>query len=193
MNCLDCGANDDDPKVVFASSDRCMRCGRQPVHAIPAERLSPIFTPGIFTPAVDTREPIDTAYPLHGYPTIRVKLDAGDYAEASIIGRAAIERKTGDDFVSCSTWDRPRAFRSYERLSKYEVKAIVIEASFDDILSHRYQSAATPQSVIATSLAIIADFGIPVIWAGNRENGERATLWILRRAFQKLHGKAGAA
>ena len=141
---------------------------------------------------VDTREQTPWTFPV---PTLRAGLPSGDYSAVGLETVAAIERKSLADFVQSVTHERDRFWRELERLRPYRLRAVVVEASIDDILAGAYVSRATPQSVIASALAIMSDFGIPVLLAGDRGNASRAALWMLRRAWAKraeLTEQAGA-
>jgi hypothetical protein len=77
--------------------------------------------------------------------------------------------------------------RECERLRPYELKAIVVEAGASDVWAHSYRSETAPQSVIASTLAIQQDFGIPTIWAGSRDYAELTAAMMLCRFYRKHH------
>jgi DNA excision repair protein ERCC-4 len=145
------------------------------------------------TIVVDTREQLPWRFDtrlvreLLGRPiaTVRGTLAEGDYAVQGMEGVVAIERKSLPDFVMSVTTERPRFWAELERLQPYRVRAVVIEASVVDVEVQAYRSQARPQSIIASALAISADFGIPVVWSGCRESAEYHAAWLLRRAWQR--------
>lgn len=136
---------------------------------------------------VDTRE--QTPWRFSKDATVqRAKLDAGDYSLGGFTDRVAIERKSLGDAVQtfCNTDNRERFEDECRLLRGYEWKAIVIEASVDDVLAHAYRSQAHPNSVIGSTIAWWADFGIPTLWAGDATNAAN----IVERLFKRLWTKA---
>ena len=143
---------------------------------------------------VDTREQLPWSFSgrlvcdLLGGPfrTLRGTLHTGDYSVAGIEWRVAIERKSLPDFIACvASGERERFWEELRRLREFEICAVIIEASLLDVEIGAYRSQARPQSVIASALAIVADFGIPIWWAGSRESAEYHAAWLLRRAWQR--------
>lgn len=88
-------------------------------------------------------------------------LPTGDYSLAGFSDRVAIERKCLSNFVSCVGSERERFMDEMGRLRDDETRAVAIEASVRDVTGHRYRSQMNPSSVIGTSIAIWADFGVP--------------------------------
>jgi ERCC4-type nuclease len=134
---------------------------------------------------VDTREPTHTAYAFDGCAAVRAKLDSGDYSVQGLEHQVAVERKALGDFIACCTHERERFWKELGRLKHYPVRAVVVESSLEVILAGAYRSAALPRSILGSALAIQVDFGIPVIFAGDRREAERITAWILKRAWEK--------
>jgi ERCC4-type nuclease len=131
---------------------------------------------------VDTRE--QTPWRFSQEATVqRAKLDAGDYSLGGFTDRVAIERKSLADAVQtfCSS-ERERFEDECRLLRGYEWKAIVIEANVDDVLAHAYRSQAHPNSVIGSTVAWWADYGIPTLWAGDARNATN----IVERLFKRL-------
>jgi ERCC4-type nuclease len=134
---------------------------------------------------VDSREPPDTAYTFGGrYETVRRALVTGDYSMLGYELTIVAERKTLSDYVSSLTQGRDRFMRECERLANFPVKAILVEATFDDLAKGRYRSRATPQSIIGSTIKLIADFGLPVVLAGSRAYAERFVERMLTRHFE---------
>jgi hypothetical protein len=52
-------------------------------------------------------------------------------------------------------------------------------------LGGAYRSQANPWAVLTSALAIMCDFRIPVLFAGDRPNGARCCEWFLRRFVAK--------
>ncbi len=139
---------------------------------------------------IDTREQL----PFEFSNTVDVQsapLDAGDYSVAGMTASVAIERKSLSDFVGSITAGRERFWNCCDRMSRLDFACIVVECSMDDVLTSNYRSKARPQSVIGSALAIHVDFGIPVIWAGNRTNAANITERLLTRLWRKHLTEAG--
>lgn len=125
-------------------------------------------------------------------PTIRRKLEAGDYSIEGFEDSVAVERKTLEDFVSTVIRNRKRFYRELQRLEEYEAACIVVEADFSDILGGRYRSGAHPNVVLGTVLSIIVDFDIPVFFCSDRQAACRFVEGYLIR-FQRKKSRPSAA
>jgi ERCC4-type nuclease len=120
----------------------------------------------------------------------RTTLPTGDYSAVGLKERVAIERKSLADLVACCGPERERFLDCCRRLRAYELGAIVVEASVDDVLSHSYRSRMNPQSVLGTSIAIFADYGIPTIWAGDERNAASFVERLLIRMLSRKPSEA---
>lgn len=114
----------------------------------------------------------------------RGTLKTGDYTVEGMEGLLALERKNLPDLVACIVTYRKRFIASCERLSRFRWKAILIEATYEDI-KHGWEetgipSAVHPNSVCGTLDAIEAKLGIPVIYTSTHRAlaTERAASWI---------------
>jgi ERCC4-type nuclease len=77
-----------------------------------------------------------------------------------------------------------------ERLAKYQVKALVIEASGHDFARGAYRSHANPKSITGTLLKMVTDFGIPVMLAESPQYCAEIIERILGRVLKQSLGKA---
>lgn len=77
-----------------------------------------------------------------------------------------------------------------DRLSGYEVSAVVVEANLDDVRFHRYRSRMTPHAVLQSILTLQVRYHIPVVWAGSREGGEYVTHGLLAKFGREKHSGA---
>lgn len=118
---------------------------------------------------VDTREKEGYSFDPERFETIHGALQAGDYSLEGHEESVAVERKTLDDFVSTVIRSRERFTRELEKLERYEVSCIVIEADLSDILAERYRAGAHPNSVLGSALSIILDHGVPIYFCSNRQ------------------------
>ena len=162
---------------------------------------------------VDTRDPLHTAYrfnyalppetDLLDYPsdtaalasphyrfdplrvdTVRKKLDSADYSVVGFENAWGVERKTLDDFVGTVIRARGRFEAELERLVAFKIARIVVEGSLEDVVLHHYRAPGVhPNSILGSAWAIEADFGIPIVWAGDREHAELYTQGLLCRLW----------
>lgn len=160
-------------------TDSVPQCSsRRGVGGRPASRLGMLILR-------DTREQT----PWHFSPDVTIQtvtLPTGDYSLGGFTDRVAIERKSLPDLVACVGVERERFLDEMRRLRDYRVKAVVVEASVDDVLARAYRSQTSPQSVIGTVIAIWADYGVPTIWAGDAHNAAN----IVERLFFRIWAKA---
>lgn len=119
-----------------------------------------------------------------------VTLPTSDYSLRNYTHLVAIERKSISDLVgSCASKERERFWECMRRLKEYEHKALIVEGSADMIWCGSYRSNATPKSVMATTLAMHVDFGIAVIWAGDRQQAAWTCEWMLTRIWKRERAK----
>jgi ERCC4-type nuclease len=137
---------------------------------------------------VDTRE--QKPFPLHAnHPNWiggerRATLNTGDYTLEGMEHLLSLERKSLADLVTCTVTDRRRFIAACGRLSQFHWKAILVEATYENIKGGLEQfnipSAVHPNSVCGTLDAIEAKFGIPVIYTSTGQDlaTERAASWL---------------
>lgn len=116
---------------------------------------------------IDTREQA----PWHFSPACSVFRDAlraGDYSLVGLEGRVAIERKSLDDYVATVIREYPRFRAELRLLADYEHRAVVVEASIEDVLRQRYSVLAAPNAVLGRSAEICVDWGVPVYFCDTR-------------------------
>jgi ERCC4-type nuclease len=114
----------------------------------------------------------------------RATLKTGDYTVEGMEGLLALERKNLADLVACIVTYRRRFLASCERLAAFRWKAILIEATYEDLkrdcAEFGIPSAVHPNAVCGTLDAIEAKFSIPIICtSATRELAvERAASWL---------------
>jgi ERCC4-type nuclease len=114
----------------------------------------------------------------------RVALKTGDYSVAGMESLLALERKSLADLVDCTITSRARFLACCQRLSKLRWKAILIEASYEDIKlgwdTDEIPSDVHPNCVCGLLDAVEAKFGIPILLTlRHRELAtERAASWL---------------
>lgn len=131
---------------------------------------------------VDSREQEGYSFSL---PTVRKKLDSGDYSVLGMERIVAVERKTLDDFVGTVIRARGRFYRELRRLGSYTRACVVVEADMADVLAGRYRGDAHPNTILGSALAITVDFGIPVFFCSNRQIACRFVEGYLLRAAER--------
>jgi DNA excision repair protein ERCC-4 len=115
--------------------------------------------------------------------TERVLLETGDYSLQGYTAEVAIERKSKADLVACVGPERERFMEQMQRLAGYQVRALVVEASWEELAAGAYRSNMNPRSVTGTLLALVVDRGIPVLLVGSaREAAEAVERMLVRVA-----------
>ncbi len=137
-----------------------------------------------FVVIVDTREQKPFKFPDH----IRVSkkgLRTGDYSVQGYESRIAIERKSLIDLYGVIGHGRERFVRELERLAEFEVAAVVIEASWYEIIRRPpSRSEISPKAVIGSMEAWEQRYGIPFHAYGSRALAARLTLRKLERFWK---------
>jgi hypothetical protein len=114
-------------------------------------------------------------------------LPEGDYTVEGLEGRLALERKGLGDAVNTFVHDWLRFRKELNRLSGYDVAAVIIEANLEQIIRHEYESEASPASVVGRINGIFLDHGIPVFFWGNHQQAADMAYKFLHLAWRKLH------
>jgi ERCC4-type nuclease len=138
---------------------------------------------------VDTREQA----PLRFSDAVDVELvtlPAGDYSLRGLTDTVAIERKSAADFVQCVGPERERFLEQCQLLASYPVRAVVIESTWEELSAGAYRSNTNPKSVTGTALAIMADYSLPVLLAGDTSGAAEAVERMLVRCWRKRQSEA---
>lgn len=137
---------------------------------------------------VDTRE--QKPFPLHmNHPNWiggerRIAIKTGDYTVEGMESLLSLERKSLADIVACTVTDRRRFLDVCHRLARFRWKAILIEATYEDIKggfeAFEIPSEVHPNSVCGMLDAIEAKLGIPIIYSSTMQElaTERAASWL---------------
>lgn len=156
------------------------------------------------TVITDTREqrPFDfTPFPMWIGGVETRGLPTGDYSIAGMENILALERKSLADIIGSVTQGRARFLNMCERLAEFRHKAILIEASYQDIKSpyadevysdadykqygegSRLFTKAHPNGVSGTLDSINARFGIEIIYTSRIRElaAERAASWLSKQ------------
>lgn len=114
----------------------------------------------------------------------RCKLKTGDYTVEGMENLLVLERKNLADLVACTVVYRERFLANCQRLAKFRWKAILIEATYEDIKTpfdeFDIPSQVHSNAVCGTLDAIEAKFNIPIVYTStHRELAvERAASWL---------------
>ncbi len=109
-------------------------------------------------------------------------LPAADYSIRGFETEIAIERKSLSDLLGSITHNRDRFTRELRQLRSYRFAALVIEASWKEILVGAYRSQMHPNAVLASLMSFTMKYGIMVILADDHATAGRLvesllTLW----------------
>lgn len=137
----------------------------------------------------------------------RVSLETGDYSLRGFEALVTFERKTlpdllgtlfgrGRDSNGNARPEQDRFRRELERMREMNGRGgyarIIVEASLVDVYEHRYRSTVPPISVVNFMNSIDVDYGVPTIWAGNRDGAQLLVGTVLTRIWRqaKQEGEA---
>lgn len=144
-----------------------------------------------FRIVIDTREQEPYGFAC---PTVRQKLDAGDYSVAGHEDAVAVERKTLADFTSTVIHESDRFAAELDRLAGYSAACVVVEADLDAVLRGREERqlrGASPASLLGAAAHIAVSCGIPVFWCGSRQAACAFTEQYLRAFVRRVAREAG--
>jgi len=111
-------------------------------------------------------------------------LKAGDYSIEGMETLLVLERKTLSDLITTLIQQRTRFFKQCEKMTKYRWRALLIEASYEDIKTpygyDEYNTSAHPNAVSGTLDALETRYGIPVIYTSLHRSlaEEKAASWL---------------
>ncbi|MFW5828627.1 MAG: ERCC4 domain-containing protein [Planctomycetota bacterium] len=132
---------------------------------------------------VDSREQRPWTWTEPGIATRRTALPVGDYSLQGLSDRVAIERKSLDDLVSTLIHHAKRWHAELRRLAAMQAACVIVEAGLPDLLAGRYSGGVHPHAALGRVLSVHVDFGVPVVFAGDRPHARLwATGWLIRTA-----------
>lgn len=135
----------------------------------------------------DSREQLPYSYPLME----RVSLKTGDYSVKGFEKDGiTIERKTVNDIYGSLGKGRRRFENECQRMKDYKYKAIVIEASLQELLKQPLNSQMNPKVVINSLISLSVKYDIKVWFCSNRRLARVTVLRILEK-FVKHNPKEG--
>ncbi|MGE4194625.1 MAG: ERCC4 domain-containing protein [Pseudodesulfovibrio sp.] len=141
----------------------------------------------------DTREQRVFSFTKYEAEVERATLPTADYSLPGFEDRVGIERKELGDLVSCLMGaNRERFEKELRRLSTYELKAVVVEASMRDVADGLYRSEMKPHAVLQSVLTFQVRFAVPFIWCGDRAGAEYTTFWLLAKYAREIEERMKA-
>lgn len=140
---------------------------------------------------IDTRE--QRPYSFDGLKVRRAKLPAGDYSIAGAELQFAVERKSMDDWVRTIIYEQARFRAELIKLAAYDRAYIVIEAGFPEILAGLYRSRVDPHAVLAITVALLHNYEIPIVTAGDRPSAVAFTRQICLQYARRHNLASGGA
>ncbi len=140
---------------------------------------------GRATIVIDSREQEPYSFDPRLTNAERRALQAGDYSVGGLEDQVAVERKTLDDFVSTLIHRRRRFRQELGKLSRYRAACVVVEAELLDVLGKRYRGEARPAAIVGSTLSILLDYRVPVVFCGNRQAARHFTRGFLLAAWKR--------
>ena len=133
----------------------------------------------------DSREP-ETAWDAYFESQSEVRaLKTGDYSIKGYEDTISIERKTLDDLIGCLTSGRERFERELGRAQQLEYFAVIIEATWGEIVSGQYRSKLHPNSANGSICAWEVRYRVPFFCCGNAEMAARKCESLLRKFYRE--------
>ena len=141
----------------------------------------------------DTREQLPLRLDL---PTVRRRLDTGDYSLLGYEGQISVERKGPADLVQSVGRDSARFAKCIDRLAEFSYPLIICEGSWSDVINATKRGNFSAAYVEREIIAIMRR-GIPVIFPGTRELAsvamqkflERSARWVDRQVEIEREGE----
>jgi ERCC4-type nuclease len=115
---------------------------------------------------IDTREKIP--YEFQSSPSIRGKLDAGDYSISGHEGKIAVERKSLSDFVNTIIHCKDRFRGELKLLAAMDRSCIVVEGDLSSVVDGTFAGNASPSSIFGIAISIIIDMNVPIFFCSDR-------------------------
>ena len=126
---------------------------------------------------VDTREqdPFDFLRFEGWFAGVEKKaLKLGDYSVAGLEDRCVVERKSLPDLVHSFTADRAVFVNRLKLMSRCTHRLLVITAGLSQVKSHYPYSAASPNRIFQSLIALLAGYDVPFLCVETHELGEES-------------------
>ncbi len=149
---------------------------------------------------VDTREQRPFTFERYDVQIQPGTLTVGDYSLAGLQDKVAVERKSLPDLVGCLGRERERFERELQRGAALDAFAVVVEGSWSDLANGNFRSQLNPHAACQSTLAFMARYRVPFLFAGSRPAAEYSVWGFLRQYLEgarkrwasivKAHGEA---
>lgn len=136
---------------------------------------------------IDSREQLP--FTFTGYDVVPdvVALPVGDYSIPGFKDKAAVERKSLDDLISClMDASRVRFEKELSRARHYDLFVVAVEGSLADVSNGRYRSEMRPQSALQSIITFQVRYRVPFMWCGNRAGAEYVTHGLLSKYLREV-------
>lgn len=143
---------------------------------------------------VDTREqrPFNFEHERYGVQIQQGALTVGDYSLVGLTDKVAVERKELSDLVLCLGRERERFERELQRGAALDAFAVVVEASWADLAGGNFRSQLNPHAACQSTLAFMARYRVPFLFAGSRPAAEYSSWGFLRQYLEGARKRWGA-
>ena len=151
---------------------------------------------------VDSREQLPFTFSHERYD-VQIQpgtLTVGDYSLAGLQDKVAVERKSLPDLLGCLGRERERFERELLRGAALDAFAVVVEGSWSDLANGNFRSQLNPHAACQSTLAFMARYRVPFLFAGSRPAAEYAAWGFLGQylasarkrwaSIVKAHGEA---
>jgi DNA excision repair protein ERCC-4 len=136
---------------------------------------------------IDTREQVHFTFQGYDVDPEPATLPVGDYSLPGFEDRAAIERKSLEDLISCLMGsNRGRFERELYRGRHYDLFAVVVEATLADVLRGHYRSGMKAHAALQSIITFQVRYRVPFVWAGNRDGAEYITYSLLSKYLREI-------
>ena len=143
---------------------------------------------------IDTREQRPYGFQRLDCQPEFAALPAGDYSLPGFTDRIAVERKELNDLVACLMGkNRERFERELGKAKSYEVFAVVVEASMQDIATSKYKSKMKPHAALQSIAAFTIRHRVPFLFCGSRQGAEYMTYSLLAKYLYEIEKRFKAA
>jgi DNA excision repair protein ERCC-4 len=136
---------------------------------------------------IDTREQAPYSFVDYEARTEPAALPVGDYSIPGFVDRVAIERKSLGDLMGCLMGgNRDRFERELAKARHYDLFAVVVEASLDDVRRGKYRSEMKPHAAMQSLCAFQVRYRVAFVWAGDRRGAEYVTYSLLAKYLREI-------
>ncbi len=120
-----------------------------------------------FTIIIDSREQTPWKFPAGFVNTVVAGLKTGDYSILNYEDKITIERKTKSDIYQSLGCERKRFEAEFERLSKFDYPALIVECSLTELLTPPAFSSMSPKTIINSLISWSQKYKVFIFFADN--------------------------